>query len=178
MRQIRLTIATLLLLASWAAPTIANATLIGSTVNVDWFFPSLGTLFCSSGSAVVGTGVEYAAGCSGFSPISIDITDFQVIVTNNVTAGFAGGSFNGFVMTILSGPSILSASFNSGALGFTSLAFDATSVSFNFAGVSAGTAGRMAIFDIGTRSVPEPGTLALLGLGLFGMGLTRLRKKV
>ena len=28
------------------------------------------------------------------------------------------------------------------------------------------------------EQVPEPGTLALLGIGLFGMGLARRRKKV
>jgi len=31
---------------------------------------------------------------------------------------------------------------------------------------------------VGTRTVPEPGTLALFGIGLFGMGLSRRRKKV
>ena len=30
----------------------------------------------------------------------------------------------------------------------------------------------------GTAQVPEPGTLALLGLGLAGMGMTRRKKKV
>ena len=30
----------------------------------------------------------------------------------------------------------------------------------------------------GSVSVPEPGTLALFGIGLFGMGLTRRRKKI
>jgi len=33
------------------------------------------------------------------------------------------------------------------------------------------------VVNIGPVSVPEPGTLALFGIGLFGVGLTRRRKK-
>ena len=164
-------------LALTAMTGSSQAALLGSTVDVDFYFPDSSSLYCSSGSAVVGAGVEYAAGCSGFSPVSIDITDTQVIVGHSNTGGFASGSFNGFVMSILSGPLISSLTYNAllSTLGSTGTSFTGTSMSFNFASQGFGTA----VFDIGTgtSAVPVPAALPLLGSALGLMALAGRRKR-
>ncbi len=61
------------------------------------------------------------------------------------------------------------------AVGSTSVysrAYDNTTF-----GTGADNGGLRTLFDVSSVSVPEPGTLALLGIGLFGMGLARRRKK-
>jgi len=63
------------------APSVANAGLIGVTVNVDFYFPNQSTLFCTNGTAVVGAGVEYPSSCDGFAPTAIDIADSQLTIT-------------------------------------------------------------------------------------------------
>lgn len=39
------------------APVSANAGLAGSEVDVNWYFPTSSSLYCSSGTATVGGGV-------------------------------------------------------------------------------------------------------------------------
>jgi hypothetical protein len=153
-------------------PMTANATLIGSTVNVDWYFPDSSTLHCTSGTAVVGAGVEYASGCLGFSPVSIDISD-NVLAVDTGGISWSSGSFNGFLLSVLDGPSILSAVYTGGSMGYTGLTIDAEGLWVDFAGTSPGG---IAYFDLTTENVSEPTTLALLGLGLAGIGFNRKRK--
>ena len=155
----------------------AHASLIGANVSVDFYFPDSSTVYCSSGSSIVGGGVEYPIGCSGFEPVSIDITATQIIVVNSCLCGFASGSFNGFVMSILSGPLITSLTYNAllSTLGSTGTSFTGTSMSFNFASQGNGTA----VFDIGTgtSAVPVPAALPLLGSALGFMALAGRRKR-
>lgn len=163
-------------LALTAMTGSSHAALLGSTVDVDFYFPDISSLFCNSGSAVVGAGVEYAAGCSGFSPVSIDVTGTQVIVDSG-GFGWSSGSFNGFVMSILSGPTITSLAYNLtlSTMGSTGISFTGTSMSFNFASQGSGTA----VFDIGTglSEVPIPAALPLLGSALGFMALAGRRKR-
>ena len=153
----------------------AHAGLIGSTAKVDFYFPDTSSIYCSSGTTIVGAGVEYPSGCEGFDGISIDIGDGLLTVSlHGGVEAWAPGLFNGFELDILGGLNIVSAAFAGGTMNFTNLFINDGDLWLDFAGQSAGTA----IFDIAisNSSVPEPGSIGLMGLGLIG--LVGLRRKV
>ncbi|RCU52901.1 MULTISPECIES: PEP-CTERM sorting domain-containing protein [Corallincola] len=160
-----------LLLTSWAG--IAHAGLMGATVGADFYYPNDTSLYCSNGTKTVDATVEYPTSCSGFSVVSIDVSDTQVIVGHSGNS-FASGSFNGFVLSVLSDLSITSLMYDAAAstLGVTSYGFDASSAYFNFAGQLNGTA----IFDINSSTnaaVPAPASIALIALVIAAMGWHR-----
>ncbi len=155
-----------------AIPTAANATLIGADVDVTFYYPDQASFYCSNGSATVGSGVEYASSCSGFGPVAIDISD-SIMSVDTGGIGWDYSLFNGFLLTILSGPSILSASYTGGTMAVTGLQLDSGNLWLDFSGQTGG----IAYFSLETRAVPEPSTIALIGLGLVGLGFINRRRR-
>lgn len=174
-------IAILLVVVGHAAVKPAQAGLLGETVSFDYHYPSLGTVLFPSGSAVVGAGVEFnnIGGFGvGVSP-SADIGDTSFTVSYPFGWNVSGGiTFDGWVLTA-STADIVGASISSNTLGFTPVVtFDSTHVYVNQIGASFFSAGSSLTIDMefAPVSVAEPATLAVLGLGLIGLGVSRRRR--
>ena len=125
--------------------------------------------------------INSAFGACGTEVGSIGVSgaNFTLAEGSNVRDHFMGGFCN--VQT----DAIATASFGGGVI-FDVYKFDLSGLvgpitEFTFQNFGRGRAGSPLIagvtFDV-TIDVPEPGTLALLGLGLAGMGMARRKKKV
>lgn len=197
----------LALVAVLLSPMAANADLIGADIDItaeNGF--SSGSSICKTGAALgvtVGGGDELAAadwtgGCVGY--YSADVTGSQIILTGIESGNY---SFASFFIQVLSGPSIAGVTFDgytpnffgdfypnndsnflptiSFGSDFISIVWDTFDDASQFLFNGPENVGQepfgSAFFSVSTASVPEPGTIGLLGIGLAAIGIARRRRK-
>lgn len=154
----------------------AHAGLIGSTVDLREFFPTPATMTSDDGSTTVSGSVEYP-NLGGFS---VDISNTQILIglAGPGSVGFTVAAFNGYEF-LFSGVTITGATVN-GSSTFSPYAMSivGNNVFLNYQGVNTGAAPATSIIDVTTSqsTVPEPGTLTLLGAGLLGLGFRYKRR--
>ncbi|MCU7844085.1 MAG: PEP-CTERM sorting domain-containing protein [Candidatus Thiodiazotropha sp. (ex Monitilora ramsayi)] len=159
----------------------ANATLIGDTVHIAQNYPVLGSEHYPT-DVTIGAGLEF----DWVYDIDISADAIDIVLNGGfVNVPDALPSFNGPVISGLDdssgNPLIGFSNFSTTISGFLASdihIFDNNTIGFNLDGLSGYNATLHVDLDFGSTSVPEPASIALLGLGLIGIGYSKKRKFV
>lgn len=180
--------------AALLVTTQANASLLdGKTVGFEKYYPSLADLYYTAPTTTVGAGVEFSTGAGGEN---LDIADTSITVSFNSLGSyyfgwFPSAPFNGFrifdvnntidaftSVTIEELGPIFVRFDGTPILNLPDVTFDSNNIYVNWQGMYFDTSKVVRLNINGSNNVPEPATLALLGLGLAGLSTVRRRKDV
>lgn len=165
----------------------AHAGFIGTQMDVGYYTPDTSSPYAPAvftpSNFTVGAGQETVGNVEGVTSLLVDFTDSVLSITFDTILGnptWNAASFNGVIFTAASSLGIDSAVVDAST---TMAGFDNFRVSYtddqillNWQGLSYIDGTTVKINFTSVSTVPEPGTLALLGLGVIGLAWGRRRQ--
>lgn len=174
-----------------AVPTIASAQLVGSTMGLQYLWPNTSSVVEAHGPSVVGAGVEFNNVLGIFN---VDVANNSVTANYYTASSWCGPlnplcpqpgtTFNGFRLFDVgnTAPAITSVTLNGATnmVGLTNanISFDADNIYVDWKNLAFDEHTVVAL-DVNSQATttPEPATIALMGLGLAGVGVVARRRR-